>query len=129
MAKKPNYTARRTVAAGLASGLVVAAGRAHSLANPEWVPKVTKSYVPNPEGGGDILRETYGLVEPHIPAAGEIAHQALTSGLTAAGIAAGATLAYNVGQSISNRRKERKAEGAHSDLNDFQFKKFKKIKY
>lgn len=103
MAKKPNYTARRTIAAGLASGVAVGAGRAYSEANPEWVPKVTKSYVPDPNGGGDILRDTYSLVEPHIPAASEIAHHALTAGVTAAAIGAGATLAYHAGKAIKNR--------------------------
>lgn len=104
MAKKPNYTARRTVAAGLASGAVGAAYTAHSEANPEWVPQVTQHYVDDPNGSGSsILTHTYQMVEPHIPAASEIAHHALTAGATAAAIGAGATLGYHAVKAIKNR--------------------------
>lgn len=98
-------TNRRTIAAGVVSGVAGGGLKAHSMANPEAVPEITEKYVSDPNGGGgSILVQDWHKVVPPVPGGEQILSDAVNFGVKAAAVGAGAMLAYQGYKALKNRK-------------------------
>ncbi len=104
MAKgKPNYAARRVVAAG-GAGLVGGAGaRAITDLNPESVTTMVPTSVMNPDTGSSVVSHVMKTVTDLAPSAGDIAQNMIETGALTGLAAAGSVAAYHGIKHVMNK--------------------------